>query len=84
MNVTIHLSDQNAAALEAHARAAQMPPDCYLSTIVERALREDMAPDTAAPKKSAWGLLADFGPGPTDEEIDENRRDMFRGFGELP
>jgi uncharacterized protein (DUF433 family) len=34
-------------------------------------------------KKSAYGLLAKYGPGPTAEEIDENRREMFNGFGEL-
>lgn len=32
------------------------------------------------PKKSAYGLLAEYGPGPTEEEIDENRREMFSGF----
>lgn len=36
----------------------------------------------ATPRKSAHGLLAPYGPGPSAEEIDENRRDMFRGFGE--
>jgi len=35
------------------------------------------------PKKSAYGLLAKYGPGPTEEEIDENRREMFSSFGEL-
>jgi hypothetical protein len=35
------------------------------------------------PKKSAYGLLAKHGPGPTEEEIDENRREMLSGFGEL-
>ena len=35
------------------------------------------------PKKSAYGLLAKYGPGPTAEEIDENRREMFRSFGEI-
>ena len=30
MNVTIDLSEQNAAALEAQARAARMPPERYL------------------------------------------------------
>jgi len=33
------------------------------------------------PKKSAYGLLAKYGP--TEEEIDENRREMFSGPGEL-
>jgi hypothetical protein len=34
------------------------------------------------PKKSAYGLLAKYGPGPTEEEIDENRREMFSGFAQ--
>ncbi len=38
MNLTIDLSEQNAAALEAQARAAQMPTERYLAQIVERAL----------------------------------------------
>jgi hypothetical protein len=90
MHVTIDLSDKNAAALEAQARAAHMPKENYLREIVERALHQ---PSSTAhrqpegqplkPKKSAYGLLAKYGPGPTDEEIDENRREMFSGFGEL-
>jgi hypothetical protein len=27
-------------------------------------------------------MLAKYGPAPSAEDIDENRRDMFRGFGE--
>ena len=91
MNVTIDLSEQNAAALEAQARAAHMPPESYLSKIVARALHSQLPGDTpeqpagqsVKPKKSAYGLLATYGPGPTEEEIDENRREMFSGFGEL-
>jgi hypothetical protein len=26
------------------------------------------------------GLLAKYGPGPTEEEIDQNRREVFRQF----
>jgi hypothetical protein len=32
------------------------------------------------PKKSAFGLLAKYGPGPSEQEIDESRREMFRKF----
>ncbi|MFN7939670.1 MAG: hypothetical protein U0R19_40465 [Bryobacteraceae bacterium] len=35
-----------------------------------------------SPKKSAYGLRAKYGPGPSAEEIDANRREMFRGFAE--
>jgi hypothetical protein len=84
MNVTIDLSEQNAAALEAQARAAHMPPERYLGKIVARALHGDQPVEQPLkPKKSAYGLLAEYGPGPTEEEIDENRREMFSGFGEL-
>ena len=38
MNLTINLSEQDAAALEARARAAHMPAKDYLSTIVARVL----------------------------------------------
>jgi hypothetical protein len=45
---------------------------------------EDNGAGVPPSKKSAWGLPAAFGPGPTSEEIDENRRKMFCGSGELP
>ena len=91
MNVTIDLSEQNAAALEAQARAAHMLPESYLREIVERALHVHHSRTAHGqtqgqplkPKKSAYGLLAKYGPGPTEEEIDENRREMFSGFGEF-
>ncbi len=72
-----------------------MPKETYLREIVERALhgQPNLTPDgqlagqldrqPLKQKKSAYGLLARYGPGPTEQEIDENRRDMFSGFGEL-
>ena len=69
-----------------------MPPESYLSKIVARALHssqhtgetsEQIAGQPLKPKKSAYGLLAQYGPSPTEEEIDENRREMFSGFGDL-
>jgi hypothetical protein len=87
MNVTIDLPEQAAAALEAQARAAQMPKETYLVKIVQKALHsescgEEIEQTTRKPKKSAYGLLAQYGPGPTEYDIDESRREMFRGFGE--
>jgi hypothetical protein len=35
---------------------------------------------TQKPKKSAYGLLAKYGPGPSGAEIDQNRQEMFHGF----
>lgn len=34
------------------------------------------------PFTSGYGMLAKYGPAPSAEEIDENRREMFHGFGE--
>ena len=34
------------------------------------------------PLKTGRGMLAKYGPAPSAEEIDENRKEMFRGFGE--
>ncbi len=83
MHLTIDLSEQNAAVLEAQARAAHMPTETYLSEIIARALYAQPAyGQPLKPKKSAYGLLAKYGPGPTEAEIDENRREMFSGFGE--
>jgi hypothetical protein len=35
-----------------------------------------------SPKNTHLDFLAKYGPGPSAEEIDENRREIFRGFGE--
>ena len=58
------------------ARALHSSPDAGETS-------EQIAAQPLKPKKSAYGLLAKYGPGPTEEEIDENRREMFSGFGEL-
>ena len=71
----IELTNHQAAMLKARAAAQGLGLQAWLSKLAQ----EDSEPRR---RKSAYGLLAEFGPGPTTEEIDENRRDMFRGFGE--
>jgi hypothetical protein len=34
------------------------------------------------PFETGYGMLAKYGPAPSAEEIDENRRDMFRNFAQ--
>jgi hypothetical protein len=73
----IEIPDEQAAALKALAAAQGLTLKAWLGKLAEE--------ETAAklkPKKSAYGLLARYGPGPSAEEIDENRREMFRGFAE--
>lgn len=81
MNLNIEIPDALAPALKAKANQQGISASGYVRQVVEKALREDAA-RPQKPKKSALGLLAEYGPGPSAEEIDENRREMFRGFGE--
>ena len=79
MNLTIDLPDELAAALKARALAQGVSPAGFTRQLLEEALKptEGLKPK---PKKSGYGLLAMYGPGPSEEEIDENRREMFHGF----
>jgi hypothetical protein len=71
----IELPDNQAAALKAKAAAQGLTLKAWLGKLAGTEAKPK-------PKKSAYGLLAKYGPGPSAEEIDENRREMFRGFGE--
>jgi hypothetical protein len=81
MTITLPLEPQEEARLKAAAQAKGLSPDAFVREALGKMLAE--APvEPGGPKKSAYGLLAKYGPGPTEDEIDENRREMFRGFGE--
>ena len=82
MTLTIEVSDALEAVLKAQAQAQGVTAASYARRILEEALFKREAGQTFKPKKSAYGLLAKYGPGPSEEDIDENRRDMFRGFAE--
>jgi hypothetical protein len=81
MNITLPLEPQEEARLLAAAQAKGLSPDAFVREALDKVLAETPS-QPATPKKSAYGLLAKYGPGPTEEEIDQNRREMFRGFGE--
>jgi len=81
MTVTLPLEPKEEARLKAAAQAKGLSPDEFVRQALDKILDETPAP-LAKPKKSAYGLLAKYGPGPSEQEIDENRREMFRGFGE--
>ena len=81
MTLTIDLSEELEAALKSHARTQGVDPAGYARQVLERALgMEEERP--GPPFKAGRGMLAKYGPAPSAEEIDENRRDMFRGFAE--
>jgi hypothetical protein len=81
LTIKLQLEPPEEARLKAAAQAKGLSPDAFVREALDKILGEPPA-QPIKPKKSAYGLLAKYGPGPTEEEIDENRRELFRGFGE--
>jgi plasmid stability protein len=81
MNLTIELPDDLEAALKAKALAQGVSLAGFTRQVLEEAVKSVQGQELK-PKKSGYGLLAKYGPGPSEEEIDENRREMFRGFAQ--
>ena len=81
VTLNIELSKDLEQALKSQAQAEGVDPVGFARRVLERALGK-AAERGGPPLKSGRGLLAKFGPAPSPEEIDANRIDMFRGFGE--
>ena len=79
MTITIELSSEQAAALNAKAAAQGLTLQAWLQAL---AGKESATSQRAKALKSGYGMLAKYGPAPSAEEIDENRKEMFRGFAE--
>lgn len=77
MTVTIEVSNEQLATLKAKASAHGLTLQDWLQKL---AANEPEAAQPGKPFKSGYGMLAKYGPAPSPEEIDENRREMFRGF----
>jgi hypothetical protein len=81
MTITLLLEPHTEAKLAALAQSRGLSADDLVREAIDKIL--DAVPNQqVVAKKSMYGLLAKYGPGPTEEEIDENRKEMFRGFGE--
>lgn len=81
MTITLPLEPKKEAKLIALAQERGVSANDLVREAVDKML--DASPDQPMkPKKSALGLLAQYGPGLSEEEIDANRREMFRGFAE--
>lgn len=79
----IELPEKLESALKVQANAHGVSAAGYVRVILERDLvssLETQPPDT--PFKTGRGALAKYGPAPSAAEIDANRTDMFRNFGE--
>lgn len=79
----VHLPPEFEAGLKARALLRGLSLDSYVRDVLERDLHlaEDLK-RTGVPFVSGFGICAGLGPAPSAEEIDANREEMFRGFGE--
>ncbi len=75
----IEIPDEHAAALKAKAAAQGLTLQAWFVRLAEEEVRDGGA---QKPFKTGRGMLAKYGPAPSAEEIDENRRDMFRHFAQ--
>jgi hypothetical protein len=75
MTITIELPEEQVVALRAKAAADGLTLEEWL---VKLARHESIL--NPRPLKSGYGMLAKYGPAPSAEEIDENRREMLKGF----
>jgi len=83
MTLTIEIPDELAAALQAKAQAEGLSPDTYVGRVLEKTLVVEAEPVRRA-LKSAYGILAKYGPAPSDEDIAEVRREMWGNFPRDP
>jgi hypothetical protein len=72
----IEIPDDQATALKARAAEQGLTLKAWLEKLAQE------KPQQPKPLKTGRGMLAKYGSAPSAEEIDENRRDMFRGFAQ--
>jgi plasmid stability protein len=79
----IEIPENLGAALKVQANAHGVSAEGYAREILERDLAASLeAQSSGAPFKTGRGMFAKYGQAPSAEEIDANRADMFRNFGE--
>ncbi len=83
MTLNIEIPDELGAALRAQAQAEGVSPDRYVSRVLENSLAAAIEQSNSErPFETGYGMWAKYGPAPSAEEIDENRREMFRNFAQ--
>ncbi|MGA3028475.1 MAG: hypothetical protein ABSF98_27320 [Bryobacteraceae bacterium] len=83
MNLTIEIPDDIAAALAAQARAQGVSAAHYASRVIEKTLAPAIEQESSGqPFETGYGMWAKYGSAPSAEEIDENRREMYRNFAQ--
>ncbi len=72
----IEIADHHAVVLRELAAAHGLTLNAWLGKLAEDAAGSIRK----KPLKTGRGMLAQYGPAPSAEEIDENRREMFQNF----
>jgi plasmid stability protein len=81
--MVIKLPEELGAALKAQANAHGVSADDYAREVLERDLASSLdAQSPGVPFKTGRGTFAKYGQALSAEEIDANRADTFRNFGE--
>ena len=81
--MNLELPKKLEAALKVQANAHGVSPAGYVCEVLERDLARSLqAQLPGIPFKTGRGMFAKYGQAPSAEEIDANRADMFRNFGE--
>lgn len=81
--MTIKLPEDLGAALKAQANAHGVSADGYASELLKRDLASSLETQSyGVPFKTERGMFTKYGQAPSAEEIEANRADMFRNFGE--
>jgi plasmid stability protein len=79
----VDLPEKLEAALKVQANAHGVSPAGYVCEVLERDLAPTLQAQTVViPFKTGRGSLAKYGQAPSSDEIEANRADMFRNFGE--
>jgi len=82
MKVSLPLSAEEQATLEAQARARGVTVDSLVRTaVLEIIAGNGQKVQGTKPTKACLGALAHLRRAPSAEEIDENRAEMFANFG---
>ena len=80
--MTIELPQKLEVAVKVQANARGVSPEVYVREVLERELVTPPEPESKKPFKDGLGMWAKYGVSLSEEEIDENRKDMLGNFGE--
>jgi plasmid stability protein len=80
MTLKIEIPDTLDAALRARANAIGKSTDTYVRSLLERDLSIPSSSTTGPAFKTGRGSLSQYGPGPSADDIDANRAEMFQNF----